>query len=179
MSSEEQAPGLTGEVEQETRWLTPVELRTWLAFWGAMRVVDTALDRDLRGQSELSHNDYYILARLSKAPEHRLRMSELAESMFGSRSRLTYQVTQLERAGLVRREDCLTDKRGAVAVLTQEGLQALRTLAPKHLASIRRIFFDQLTDEQVKVLGDAFWAIIAAQGDEGALESAIERELLH
>jgi DNA-binding MarR family transcriptional regulator len=152
-------------------------MRTWLAFWGVMRVVDTALDRDLRGQSDLSHNDYYILARLSKAPERRLRMSELADSVFGSRSRLTYQVTQLERAGLVRREGCLTDKRGAVAVLTQEGLQVLRALAPKHLASIRRIFFDQLTDEQVKILGDAFCAIIAGQGEEAALESAIEREL--
>jgi DNA-binding MarR family transcriptional regulator len=177
MPSEEQIPGPEGEVEQETRWLTPTEMRTWMAFWGAVYVVNAALDRDLHAQSALSHSNYLILAMLSNAPEYRLRMSELANRVFRSRSRLTYEVSQLEQAGLVRREGCLTDKRGAVAVLTQEGLHVLRTAAPGHLASIRRIFFDRLTDEQVKVLGDAFWAIVAGQGKAAGLENMIEREL--
>ena len=90
MPSDEQLPGLAGEVEQETRWLTPAEMRTWMAFWAAMYVVDAALDRDLRAHSGLSHTDYLILAMLSNAPDHRLRMSELAKRVFGSRSRLTY-----------------------------------------------------------------------------------------
>ncbi len=177
MPSEEQIPELEREVEQETRWLTPTEMRTWMAFWGAVYVTNAALDRDLRTQNGLSHSDYQILAMLSNAPEHRLRMSELANRVFRSRSRLTYEVIQLERAGLVRREDCLTDKRGAVAILTQQGLQKLHTAAPGHLASIRRIFFDQLTDEQVQGLGDALWAIVAGQGKAAGLECMIEQEL--
>lgn len=178
MSFEEPAPGLEGEVEQEMRWLTPTEMRTWMAFWGTVYVMNAALDRDLHAQSELSHSDYLILVMLSSAPEHRLRMSELANRVFRSRSRLTYEIIQLERAGLVRRESCPTDKRGAVAVLTQEGLQMLRVLAPRHVASIRRIFFDQLTDEQAEKLGEMLWTIVAGQGKAAALESMITCELL-
>jgi len=178
MPSEEPTPELRREKEPDGGWLTPAELRTWMAFMAAIYVVDTALDRDLRTFSELSHNDYKILSLLSNAPGQRLRMSKLADLVFGSRSRLTYQVTQLERAGLVRREECSTDKRGAVAVLTPQGQHVLRTVTPKHVASIRRIFFDQLTDEQAKVLGEALLAIIAGQGWAKHLEGAIERELM-
>jgi DNA-binding MarR family transcriptional regulator len=179
MQPEEQIVSPTEEVEQETHWLTPVELRTWMAFWGAIRVVKVALDRGLRAVSDLSLNDYQILAILSNAPLHQLRMSDLATVVFESRSRLTYQITQLERAGLVRREDCLTDKRGALAVLTPHGMEVMRTVAPKHLASIRDIFFNHLTAEQVTALGDALWAIVAGQGEATTLEWVIERELTH
>ena len=177
MPSEEPTPELIREKEPDGGWLTPAQLRTWMAFLAGTYVVDAALDRDLRTFSELSHNDYKILSLLSNAPGQRLRMSTLADLVFGSRSRLTYQVTQLERAGLVRREEVSTDKRGAVAVLTPQGQDVLRTVAPKHVASIRRIFFDQLTDEQVKELGDALLAILAGQGWAKVLESALEREL--
>lgn len=178
MPSEEHFPGLTEDAEQETRWLTPAEMRTWMAFWGAVYVVNVALDRDLRTHSTLSHSNYLILAMLSSAPEHRLRMSELARRVFRSRSRLTYEIIQLERAGLVQRESCPTDKRGAVAVLTREGLCMLREVAPRHVASIRRVFFDQLTGEQGQKLGEALWAIVSGQGKAAGLASMIERELL-
>jgi DNA-binding MarR family transcriptional regulator len=148
------------EREDETRWLTAPEKRAWLAFWGACHLLDNAIDRDLQARSGLSHGDYLILAMLSAAPAHRLRMSTLAEVVFVSRSRLTYQVTQLEKAGLVRREDCPSDKRGAVAVLTPEGYGLLRAAAPGHVACVRRVFFDVLTPEQVAVLGDALTSIV-------------------
>jgi DNA-binding MarR family transcriptional regulator len=143
----------------ETRWLSAAEMRAWLAFWGAMHLVDAAIDRDLQERSGLSHGAYQILALLSAAPGHRLRMSALAEVVFVSRSRLTYQVTQLEMAGLVRREECPSDKRGAVAVLTERGMEVLRAAAPGHVACVRRVFFDALTPEQVAVLGDALSAV--------------------
>jgi len=174
MPSDEQR----SEMEEEQGWLTLTEMRTWMAFWGAVYVVNAALDRDLRAQSELSHSYYLILATLSNAPEHRLRMSELANKLFRSRSRLTYEIIQLERAGLVRRENCPTDKRGAVAVVTHEGLHMLRTVAPRHVATIRRIFFDQLTDEQAQKMDEALWAIVSGQGKAENLESIIEREML-
>jgi DNA-binding MarR family transcriptional regulator len=180
MQSEEmKRPTEEEEAKENTtvRGLTPAELRTWMRFWGAMHVVDDALDRDLRAESDLSHNDYQILAMLSNAPERRLRMSELANLVFGSRSRLTYQVTQLERAGLVQREDCPTDKRGAVARLTDRGFEVLQAAAPGHLASVRRIFFDRLTSEQVAVLGEALQIVIDDLGSSVVLERAIDREL--
>ncbi len=161
-------------VQNEPRWLSAPEMRAWLAFWGATRLVDDALDRDLEEQSGLSHGDYQILAMLSAVPEHRLRMSTLAEVVLVSRSRLTYQVTQLEQAGLVRREECLTDRRGAVAVLTERGYEVLRTAAPGHVASVRRVFFDALTPEQVAVLGDALTTIVGRLLEGSELQTIAE-----
>jgi DNA-binding MarR family transcriptional regulator len=178
MPSDEQLSEMEEGMEQDTHWLTLTEMRTWVAFWGAIYVVNAALDRDLRAQSELSHSNYLILATLCTAPANQLRMSELANRLFRSRSRLTYEIIQLERAGLVRREDCPTDKRGAVAVLTREGLHMLRTIAPRHTATIRRAFFDQLTDEQIQWLDEALWTIVSGHGKAESLESFIEREML-
>ncbi len=155
--------GIDAPLEAEPSWLDAREMRTWLAFWGAMRLVDDAIDRDLRTRSGLGHSEYQILAMLSSAPDRRLRMSALADVVFVSRSRLTYQVTQMEKAGLVRREDCPSDKRGAFAVLTDKGMEALRSAAPGHVACVRRVFFDALTPEQVTVLGDALTAVVERQ----------------
>jgi DNA-binding MarR family transcriptional regulator len=177
MSLEEQTQPPMLKVGPNRGWLTPKEMRTWLSFWGVAHLIDVALDHDLRAESSLSHNDYQILAMLSNAPEHRLRMSELADRVFGSRSRLTYQVTQLEKAGLVRREGCLTDKRGAVAVLTEQGQGLLNVIAPGHVESIRRVFFDVLTPEQVNLLGEALHSVIKGLEGGGALECVLEREL--
>ncbi len=149
------------EPEQATHWLSADEMRAWLAFWEATRLVDDALERDLQQHSGLSHGEYQILAMLSQAPEQRLRMSALADVVLVSRSRLTYQVTQLEKAGLVRRVECLSDKRGAVAELTGQGMAVLRTAAPGHVAAVRRVFFDRLTPAQVTALGDALAAIVS------------------
>ena len=156
----DEARGATcGRAGNEPHWLSAREMRTWLAFWGAMHLVDAAIDRDLQERSGLSHGAYQILAMLAAAPAQRLRMSTLAEVVFVSRSRLTYQVTQLEKAGLVQREEYAGDKRGAVAALTTRGLETLREAAPGHVACVRRVFFDVLTPQQVGVLGDALTAV--------------------
>ena len=155
--------GINPPPEAEPSWLDAREMRAWLALWGATRLIDDAIDRDLRTRSGLGHSEYQILATLSSAPDRRLRMSALADVVFVSRSRLTYQITQMEKAGLVRREDCPSDKRGAFAVLTDKGLEALRSAAPGHVACVRRVFFDALVPEQVAVLGEALTAVMERQ----------------
>ncbi len=149
--------------EDETEWLSETEMRAWLGFWRAMRVVDDAIDRDLRSRMGLSHGEYQILAMLSASPERSLRMSTLANMVLVTRSRLTYQVTQLEKTGFVRREECPSDKRGAIAVLTDKGMNELHRAAPGHVECVRRVFFDALTPEQVVVLGDALTSIADRQ----------------
>ena len=171
MSTSADSPS-RGQEQSEPRWLSPAETRAWLAFWWAMQLVDATVDRDLQGRSGLSHGEYQILATLSIAPERRLRMGALAEVVVVSRSRLTYQVTHLEKAGLVRREDDLGDKRGTVCVLTERGMGELRAAAPGHVACVRRVFFDVLTPEQVAVLGDALGAVtdhLIAEAGPGAM----------
>jgi len=146
--------------EQMTpHWLDDDEQRTWRAYLRATHLLNVQLERELQRDSGLSHADYQILVQLSEAPDRRLRMSELATFTQSSRSRLSHAVARLERAGWVGRESCPTDKRGAFAVLTEAGFATLAAAAPAHVEGVRAHLFDQLTDDQVRQLGEIAGAI--------------------
>ncbi|MER6630418.1 MarR family transcriptional regulator [Streptomyces sp. NPDC000987] len=131
------------------RWLTPDEQRAWRAYLAATHLLEDALDRQLQQDAGMPHLYYSILANLSDAPEHRLRMTDLAEKTKITRSRLTYAVTRLEKDGLLRRENCRWDKRSSIAALTDEGMAVLERTAPGHVETVRASLFDHLTEEQV------------------------------
>lgn len=135
-----------------TRWLDPDEQRTWRAFLTASRALMETLDRELQHDAGMPHAYYEILVRLSEAPDRRLRMSELAELTGSSRSRLSHAAARLETSGWIRREDCPTDRRGQVAVLTDEGFATLAAAAPGHVEGVRRHLFDALSPAQVDQL---------------------------
>ncbi len=143
------------------RWLNAEEMRAWRGYLGLGRLLDDQLNRELNEGSGLTLADYEILVRLSEAPHRRLRMTELARAAMISKSRLSHQMTRMENRGLARREGCPTDRRGAFAVLTDAGYAALVAAAPGHVASVRRHLFDELTPEQVQVLGDLSEAVIS------------------
>ncbi|WP_406493891.1 MarR family transcriptional regulator [Streptomyces sp. NBC_01604] len=150
-----------------TRWLTPKEQRAWRAYIAATQLLEDAIDRQLQQEAGMPHLYYTILAYLSEVPEHRLRMTDLAEKLKITRSRLTYAVTRLEKDGLLRREDCRWDKRGTVAVLTDEGMTTLEQTAPGHVETVRASLFDRLTDEQVEQLEEICTGIAEGlQGDD-------------
>ncbi|MGW3203599.1 MarR family winged helix-turn-helix transcriptional regulator [Streptomyces sp. NPDC001135] len=152
-----------------TRWLTAEEQRAWRAYLSAARLLDDAIDRNLQQTARMPHLFYSVLANLSEAPERRLRMTDLAETLKITRSRLTYAVTRLERDGLVRREDCRWDKRSSIAVLTDEGLAVLERTAPGHVETVRATLFDRLTPEQVGQLEEICTGIARGlQGDDAA-----------
>jgi DNA-binding MarR family transcriptional regulator len=132
-----------------TRWLDDEEQATWRAFLGATRALMDTLDRELQHEAGMPHAYYEILVRLSEAPDHRMRMSELADACGSSRSRLSHAVARLEESGWVRRQDCPTDRRGQVAVLTDEGYRRLEEAAPGHVEGVRRHLFDPLSPAQV------------------------------
>ncbi|GKQ40329.1 MarR family winged helix-turn-helix transcriptional regulator [Streptomyces sp. A012304] len=150
-----------------TRWLTPEEQRAWRAYVAAAGLLEDALDRQLQQQAGMPHLYYSILANLSEVPERRLRMTDLAERLTITRSRLTYAVTRLEKDGLVRREDCRWDRRGSVAVLTDEGMAVLERTAPGHVETVRATLFDRLTPEQVGQLEEICTSVVRGfQGEE-------------
>jgi DNA-binding MarR family transcriptional regulator len=155
-----------------TRWLSPKEQRAWRAYIAATQLLEDAIDRQLQQDAGMPHLYYSILANLSEAPEHRLRMTDLAERTKITRSRLTYAVTRLEKDGLVRRENCRWDKRGSVAALTEEGMAVLERTAPGHVETVRASLFDQLTDEQVEQLEEICTGIARALGSDGARPAA-------
>ncbi|RGC70288.1 Transcriptional repressor MprA [Micromonospora sp. MW-13] len=135
-----------------TRWLDPDEQRTWRAYLAASRALMDTLDRELQRDAGMPHAYYEILVRLSEAPDRRLRMGDLADAAGSSRSRLSHAATRLEASGWIRREDCPTDRRGQVAVLTDAGFAALAAAAPGHVEGVRRHLFDALSPAQVDQL---------------------------
>lgn len=88
-------------------------------------------------------------------------MTELADKLVTSKSGLTYQVTQLEKAGLVGRRSCPSDVRGVFAELTDQGRELLREAAPGHVALVRELLIDVLSREQLAVLADGLGQVSA------------------
>ena len=128
----------------------------WRAFIESSQLLMTRLEDDLRDTSELTFPDYHVLVLLSEAPRRRLRMGELAGKLIFSPSRLTYHIGTMERRGLVVRQPCPEDGRGSQAVLTADGLRALRDAAPHHLRSVRSHLMDDLDDAEIAVLTKVF-----------------------
>ncbi len=143
----------------EPRWLSDDEQRTWRAFLAAVRLLTAELDRDLQRDADMPHTYYEILVALSEAPNRTMRMSELAGVSMSSRSRLSHAVSRLEEEGWVERRNCPTDRRGALAVLTDKGYAVLEAAAPGHVDAVRRQLFDQLSAAQVEQLGSISAAI--------------------
>lgn len=131
----------------EPRWLNEDEQRAWRAYLYGYRALFDALDRELQSDAGIPHTYYEILVPLSEAPGRRLRMSELADITWSSRSRLSHAVARLEERGWVRREDVEHDRRGQMAVLTDSGWDAVVSAAPGHVAAVRRYLIDRVTPE--------------------------------
>lgn len=128
----------------------------WRAYIESSQRLLTQLEEELRVTSELSLPDYHVLVLLSESPGQRLRMGELASRLIFSPSRLTYQISSMERRGLVTRQICPRDRRGSEAVLTATGLLALREAAVHHLASVRRHLMDDLDATEIACLTRVF-----------------------
>jgi len=143
----------------ETRWLSQDEQRTWRAFLTAIRLLTDQLDRELQHDADMPHTYYEILVALSEAPRRTLRMNQLADICQSSRSRLSHAISRLEEAGWVRRDACPTDKRGALAVMTDKGFAAIEAAAPGHVEGVRRHVFDVLSPDQLRQLGEISAAI--------------------
>ncbi|MFI7301743.1 MarR family winged helix-turn-helix transcriptional regulator [Micromonospora aurantiaca] len=137
----------------EPRWLDEQEDRAWRGYRRMRRLLDLELARELMQDAGLSEPDYDVLSDLSETPEQRLRLSELADRMLWSRSRLSHHISRMQQRGLVSREECATDGRGSVVVLTPAGRRAVEAAAPGHVAAVRRHLIDRLTPAEVAALG--------------------------
>ncbi|MGH3242093.1 MAG: MarR family winged helix-turn-helix transcriptional regulator [Spirillospora sp.] len=133
----------------DSPWLDDDEQETWRAFLWTSRLLNEALDRQLQRDSGMPHAYYMILAMLSESPGRARTMTELAEIVHSSPSRLSHAVNRLEEAGWVRRTKNGTDRRTTVAELTDEGFKVLDKAAPGHVAEVRRRLFDPMSREQM------------------------------
>lgn len=137
-------------------------------------LLEGRLAQELVDESGLSMADYTVLSDLAEAEGRRWRITELADYMQWSQSRLSHQIARMESRGLVRREGVASDGRGTAVVLTRDGLRAIGTAAPGHFDSVRRHMIDLLTYEQLRVLGDIAETVVAhLTGDDQ--DSAADR----
>jgi DNA-binding MarR family transcriptional regulator len=155
-----------------TRWLTRQEQEVWRSFLCACQTLFSAIEAQLQRDAGLPHPYYEILVRLSEAPGHALRMSQLAEASASSKSRISHAVARLEERGWVSRLDCPTDRRGQIAQLTDEGYAALAAAAPGHVEQVRKSLFDVLTVEQVRQLGVIAQAMAGVGAGDGVAMAA-------
>ena len=147
------------------RWLTEQQQRVWRTYLLGAARLNEALDADLR-RSGLDLPEYEILVTLEESPDRRLRMSELADAVHQSRSRLTHTIARMEKASLVERTTCPTDRRGVWAQLTEAGYEVLRQTAPGHVEAVRRFFVDAVDPEDFEAIGRAFTAVLAVPPDD-------------
>lgn len=121
------------------------------------------MERDL-SESNLPPLDWYdVLFTLKEAPDYRLRLSELAEKVLLSRSNLTRLIDRLEKAKLLRRESCPTDRRGTYAVLTDAGLAMQQQMWAVYSESIAATFAVHIDDEEVKILQEVLSRLLSYQ----------------
>jgi DNA-binding MarR family transcriptional regulator len=160
------------------RWLDDEQQRTWRAWLTATELVPRVLDAQLQRDAGISHAAYVVLAMLSESPTRSRRMSDLARRANQSQSRLSHTVARLEERGWVRRERSPEDGRGNVAVLTDDGWDVVRSVAPGHVDAVREAVFGALSPEQTRALGDALEAIAETLDPDHSLrvEHAPDRE---
>ena len=136
----------------DKRLLSEAQMRAWRAFLGASTLVSARLNHELDEAAAISMYEYEILVRLFESEAGRVRMSQLADQVSYSRSRLTHTVGRLERAGYVLRSSCPNDRRGVYAHLTKAGYEFLAQTAPIHLDGVRRHLIDRFTPSELATL---------------------------
>ena len=142
------------------RWLNDAEMKAWRGFVTTSPDLMNAIERDL-GAFGLDAGDYQLLAMLSEATDHRLKMCDLADTLRLSRSGLTRRMDGVVKAKYVERIQDKDDRRVSFAHLTQKGFEFLKKVAPLHLKDVRSRMIDLLNESEIKAIGSAFAKINA------------------
>jgi DNA-binding MarR family transcriptional regulator len=129
-------------------------------------LLPAVLNRELQQDSGLTLPEYEVLVQLSETPQRRMRPFQICEALNWEQSRLSHQLTRMERRGLVARHECAADGRGAFIELTAAGTEAIGGAAARHVAAVRRLIFDQLSDAQREAFEETCAAILAALSEQ-------------
>ena len=145
----------------DAQWLDTREARLWQSYRDTYRELMRALEARLIGNSGLSGADYALLHPLSEAEDGVLRTRDLGKSVGWERSRLSHQVSRMEKRGLVCREECVSDARGSMVRLTDLGRKAIDAAAPDHVDAVRTYFFAYLSREEQDQLAGVLDRIVS------------------
>lgn len=148
--------------------LCPTELAAWKGLLRVHASLMKALDAELETAHRLPLTSYEVLIQLADAPERKMRMCDLADSVLLSRSGMSRLVDRLERDGLLERAACPNDARGSFAVITVAGVELLEDARPTHHEGIRRRFLEHFSDDELQQLGALWSRVLAAQQQSAA-----------
>lgn len=153
---------MAGDGRKKGRRLpTREQLRVWREYIETAEALKARSASRLQSAASLSAGDYQVLLTLTEAEAQRLRSSELAGRIGWERSRLSHHLGRMERRGLIRREECAEDSRGAEVVLAEAGARAFRTGSIPHLEAVRELFIDALSPDQLAQLAELTAALRA------------------
>ena len=160
----------------ETRPLSPLDprLEPWRAFIQAHARVAHRLDEELRVGHDLSLAEYDVLLSIADAPDRRIRMRHLADRVLLSKSGITRLIDRLVADGLVERDACLSDARGAEAVLTAAGLERLRRASRTHLRGIGQHFLDAIDPDDLAIIERSMLTVADRAGPGGEVDRCRE-----
>ncbi len=144
----------------QPKWLTPAEMLAWRGFVSNSSDLLNLIERDLKPFG-IDGGDYQLLAMLSEAPDHKLKMCDLAETLRLSRSGLTRRMDGVLEAKYVSQVRDNQDGRVVFAHLTIKGFEFLKRVAPHHLKSVRKRMINLFSDSEIKAFGTGFEKIAA------------------
>jgi DNA-binding MarR family transcriptional regulator len=148
-------------MNETPRWLSPAEQRAWRSFIDMHAKLTGRLSRQLQTDSGLSAADFAVLVALTDVPDGRRRFLDLARSVEWEKSRMSHHITRMAKRGLVTRDECAEDGRGAFVVITPAGREAIEAAAPRHIEVVRDLFLDHVTPAELEALARVSERIIA------------------
>jgi DNA-binding MarR family transcriptional regulator len=153
-------------MEETVQWLTPEEQGAWRGFVRLHERLAGRLGRLLQTESNLSAADFAVLVNLTDVPEGRQRYQDLSRTLEWEKSRMSHHIARMAGRGLVVREECPEDGRGAFVVITPAGRAAIEAAAPLHVAAVRSLFLDHVTPAELRTLAQISERVVAQLDDE-------------
>ena len=138
-----------------TRFLNDLEMSAWRTFIETHYDLVSAIEADL-APTGLAMGDYQVLVTLSEAPEHRMRMCDLAAVLQLTPSGATRRLDGLVRSGWVDRLNSTVDRRVMLALLTRAGWDKLHEALHPHVNSVRHRLIDLLDEDELRAMASIF-----------------------
>ncbi|MEU0407751.1 MarR family transcriptional regulator [Streptomyces griseorubiginosus] len=155
-------------MDETVRWLTPEEQRAWRGFVRLHERLGGRLGRLLQAESHVSPADFAVLVQLTDTPEGRRRYQDLARALEWEKSRMSHHIARMAGRGLVVREECAEDARGAFVVITDAGRAAIEAAAPRHVEAVRELFLDHVTPAELRVLAEISERVVGKLDESGS-----------
>jgi DNA-binding MarR family transcriptional regulator len=147
--------------------LSKQALGAWVRYLRGHASLTRELNAELVGRHGLTINEHEVLLRLSRAGDRRMRRVDLADSLLLTPSGITRLLDGLERREYVERASCKSDRRVVYAVLTDDGLHALRSASDDHVAGVDRLFARHFDEDELEQLSELLGRLSGGgDGDE-------------